>query len=928
MPPKKPAAPVESEPEIEVLSLEDTWPLWKDDDPDFATASEIPKGGSRYQTATLPALPTELGESVTWKTAADSNATETDWHVRYEEIREEPSEMEPFRSPKIPACQLELVEEGQFLKAIPHQLRIIFDYATKVGEFPYPHDCIYPQKDGKPVCNPAGKYFVKLFLCGAWRKVVIDDRFPFVEDRCLLPTSHVSCEIWPQLLCKALLTCGPSMLDLESPFGVTEAILGRSLRIDSLHSSMSDSEWWQCISQDAVMGVVTSSDTELLERQTVFSLHSCMALPWWSSINVEDESENICRLVKLYDYWRSDTDTDEDEAKTGSDPLASRAALTYADQQVWSPEFELTMQLTQIDWMDRDDPQAFLLSLHEARQALSEVVVVGSSLSVADPSAEGGLQTSLCLFHPPQDDLWVAVVMDGEDEGVEEQRQDAEGARVSASLQPFWREAPTGWTLPPSRILSFEALLSASFLPTPFHAPIHLSNIEWPFVGVPCQIKISSQEDLPLWLQMGGVEGPKGQPRVVMGTREVVFAACNLHWMEHPLKCPALEAHQSELVYWRPFTVSHPLQLTVGAIGAEAPFVQWLLYAEEGEEKEDAAGQDSSPPEPVCRCLCSVRGSSQAMALKAGRYVLLGIWGGLSRSLTAATLKSFTFHANAAKDALQLGEAVQPISPNSVLTASYEENPCNLKRQLLELSLTPAGTVSLAHIYLKTMGGARKLRCHWQREEATEKEENKEEAGTMRSTGPEILATGLALVAVPTTSSGQKLVLHVFLEEAIPEEELQVIVFSPVALAPQPVDFMGAKKAIVSTALADAARRTKSLDVRNKFVEMEKAERGQTLPGVRRESRKENENESNGKAALNDSKTERLSSQQKKEAHLSEGSQAREQVTYERQQLSSAWEEYETKRLAINDAVYGELKEARRLEAEAAEAAAKGGKKK
>ncbi|CAF3367996.1 unnamed protein product [Rotaria sp. Silwood1] len=54
--------------------------------------------------------------------------------------------------------------------------------------------------------NPSGKYIVRLFFLGTWRKIIIDDTIPFdSKNRCLLPQTSLSYELWPMLLSKALL---------------------------------------------------------------------------------------------------------------------------------------------------------------------------------------------------------------------------------------------------------------------------------------------------------------------------------------------------------------------------------------------------------------------------------------------------------------------------------------------------------------------------------------------------------------------------------------------------------------------------------------------------------------------------------------------------------------------------------------------------
>ena len=69
-----------------------------------------------------------------------------------------------------------------------------------------PWELIYPQgRDGRPAFNPGGKYAVKLFWLGMWRKVVVDDFFPYdAQGRLLLPASSRANEIWPQVLFKAV----------------------------------------------------------------------------------------------------------------------------------------------------------------------------------------------------------------------------------------------------------------------------------------------------------------------------------------------------------------------------------------------------------------------------------------------------------------------------------------------------------------------------------------------------------------------------------------------------------------------------------------------------------------------------------------------------------------------------------------------------
>ncbi|KAK2580944.1 hypothetical protein KPH14_006010 [Odynerus spinipes] len=58
----------------------------------------------------------------------------------------------------------------------------------------------------RPVVNPHGKYVVRLYFLGCWRRVVVDDLMPVDKDgNPLLPCTVNNSELWPMLLAKALL---------------------------------------------------------------------------------------------------------------------------------------------------------------------------------------------------------------------------------------------------------------------------------------------------------------------------------------------------------------------------------------------------------------------------------------------------------------------------------------------------------------------------------------------------------------------------------------------------------------------------------------------------------------------------------------------------------------------------------------------------
>ena len=76
----------------------------------------------------------------------------------------------------------------------------------KEGMGHYLWNSIWPKlPSGRPCYNPRGKYCVKLYLCGKWRRVVVSDVVPLDESgQCLLASSAKPFEIWPTIISKAV----------------------------------------------------------------------------------------------------------------------------------------------------------------------------------------------------------------------------------------------------------------------------------------------------------------------------------------------------------------------------------------------------------------------------------------------------------------------------------------------------------------------------------------------------------------------------------------------------------------------------------------------------------------------------------------------------------------------------------------------------
>ena len=119
-----------------------------------------------------------------------------------------------------------------------------------------PWALIHPQaKEGVPMLSATGVYSVRLFWMGHWRKVSVDALLPCHKSgACLVVQSPIPRELWPAIICKAILTL--VQLTYETAYEVPEYGEADVLQMLTGWQPVTYTTQPQLAEQEAVLGIL------------------------------------------------------------------------------------------------------------------------------------------------------------------------------------------------------------------------------------------------------------------------------------------------------------------------------------------------------------------------------------------------------------------------------------------------------------------------------------------------------------------------------------------------------------------------------------------------------------------------------------------------------------------------------------------------
>jgi hypothetical protein len=128
--------------------------------------------------------------------------------------------------PEIPHGDVVQPAFASYLRIVDqlHQQWSASPLGSEVGNTQYLWEAIHPQDaQGVPIYNHAGKYSVRLYIAGKWRRVDVDDRLPIDEEGNIqIVSSSQRNELWPSILAKAIIKVA-NWFDIEEEIHFAES---------------------------------------------------------------------------------------------------------------------------------------------------------------------------------------------------------------------------------------------------------------------------------------------------------------------------------------------------------------------------------------------------------------------------------------------------------------------------------------------------------------------------------------------------------------------------------------------------------------------------------------------------------------------------------------------------------------------------------
>eukprot|EP01083_Nonionella_stella_P116263 345309_1 len=256
-----------------------------------------------------------------------------------------------------------------------YQFVIQLIQSTNNSDDIYPWNLIYPQskETGLPTPSDNGLYFIKLFFCGQWRAVLIDDKVPMFDGKLLFPNIADTDELWPQLLTKAILKllilsnrlmqdlCAPLIVQLLTANKVTTDVahVNSSISYKYITKSVqetdekSDEQWPVVLANieewntQNVSNAFIASDTVDQQSQKCWAIMDCPS---------HDATQNV------YDVWSN--------TKTFSNDMAVMIATSN------EPNPDSVDVIVQIDCLDTNLSEKVQIFMYDQANNIKKAIQI------------------------------------------------------------------------------------------------------------------------------------------------------------------------------------------------------------------------------------------------------------------------------------------------------------------------------------------------------------------------------------------------------------------------------------------------------------------------------------------------------------------------------------------------------------------------